>query len=96
LRISGKLINRAANSEDILIIIITDDETWCFLYNPESKEQSSMWKLLVAMTEREGGGRLLLTRTALCALRLFLRVLTVNKEVLSSLREVILLLYPKM
>ena len=30
--------------EDFLSRIVTADETWISLYEPESKEQSTMWK----------------------------------------------------
>jgi hypothetical protein len=30
----GKLLNR----------IVTKDETWCFLYDPQIKQQSATWK----------------------------------------------------
>jgi hypothetical protein len=58
MRINDKLITTAANDLDFLLIIITDDEAWCFLYDPQSKQQSFMWKLPVATTEREIGGSL--------------------------------------
>ena len=32
--------------EDFLSRIVTADETWISLYEPESKEQSTMWKTL--------------------------------------------------
>ena len=32
--------------EDYLSRIVTADETWISLYEPESKEQSTMWKTL--------------------------------------------------
>jgi len=36
-RISGELIHVADNNPDFLKRIVTGDEAWCFLYNPQSK-----------------------------------------------------------
>lgn len=41
---AGELINAADADTDFLKKIVTGDETWCFLYDPQTKRQSSEWK----------------------------------------------------
>ena len=38
------LISSADNDPTFLNRIITGDETWCFLYDPQLKRQSAIWK----------------------------------------------------
>ncbi|KAJ4442695.1 hypothetical protein ANN_04284 [Periplaneta americana] len=42
--ICGDLINSADDDPTFLNRIITGDETWCFLYDPQLKRQSATWK----------------------------------------------------
>ncbi|UYV76599.1 hypothetical protein LAZ67_14001412 [Cordylochernes scorpioides] len=44
LSICKDLIETANNDSDILKTIITDDETWCFLFDPQTKKQSLEWR----------------------------------------------------
>jgi hypothetical protein len=46
INISGALINVADTDNKFLNNIITGNETWCFLYSPQTKQQSSEWKSL--------------------------------------------------
>jgi histone-lysine N-methyltransferase SETMAR len=41
---AGELIDAADADSDFLKKIVTGDETWCFLYDPQTKRQSSEWK----------------------------------------------------
>lgn len=41
---SRKFLHRHARDPTFLDTIITVDETWLWLYDPETKQQSSMWK----------------------------------------------------
>jgi hypothetical protein len=43
--ICGDLINSADKDGTFLNRIITGDETWCFLYNSQLKQQTATWKL---------------------------------------------------
>ncbi|GBM16163.1 hypothetical protein AVEN_126434-1 [Araneus ventricosus] len=38
------LIGMADEDDSFLKKIVTGDETWCFLYDPQTKRQSSEWK----------------------------------------------------
>lgn len=42
--VSGELIDMIDQDPGVLNRIITGDETWCYLYDPQSKRQSSEWK----------------------------------------------------
>jgi hypothetical protein len=42
--ICGDLIDGADKDGTFLNRIITGDETWCFLYDPQLKQQSATWK----------------------------------------------------
>ncbi|KAJ4436093.1 hypothetical protein ANN_18720 [Periplaneta americana] len=42
--ICGDLISSADDDPTFLNLIITGDETWCFLYDPQLKRQSATWK----------------------------------------------------
>ena len=42
--VSGELIDMVDQDPGVLNRIITGDETWCYLYDPQSKRQSSEWK----------------------------------------------------
>jgi hypothetical protein len=42
--ICSDLINSADKNGTFLNWIITGDETWCFLYDPQMKRQSATWK----------------------------------------------------
>ncbi|XP_023240948.1 uncharacterized protein LOC111639324 [Centruroides sculpturatus] len=44
MRISGDLINKANKDPAFLNHIITGDETWCYLFDIQSKRASSTWK----------------------------------------------------
>jgi hypothetical protein len=48
--ISADLINAADNDLDFLQKITTGDRTWCFLYDNESKQQSTTLKLSLLLT----------------------------------------------
>lgn len=41
---AGEFIDMADRDPDFLKKIVTGDETWCFLYDPQTKRQSSEWK----------------------------------------------------
>uniref|UniRef100_A0A1B6MJV2 Mos1 transposase HTH domain-containing protein n=1 Tax=Graphocephala atropunctata TaxID=36148 RepID=A0A1B6MJV2_9HEMI len=41
---AGDLIDAADADPNFLQKIVTGDETWCFLYDPQTKRQSSEWK----------------------------------------------------
>lgn len=41
---AGELIDAADADPNFLKKIVTGDETWCFLYDPQTKRQSSEWK----------------------------------------------------
>jgi hypothetical protein len=38
------LLQRIDNEPDLLNSVITCDETWIFMYDPETKRQSMQWK----------------------------------------------------
>jgi len=42
--ISSDLIDMADKDNKFLNNIITGDATWCFLYDPQTKQQSYEWK----------------------------------------------------
>ena len=42
--VSGDLIERVEQDPTLLQRVNTGDETWCFLYDPQPKRQSSTWK----------------------------------------------------
>jgi hypothetical protein len=42
--ISSDLIDLADKDNKFLDRVITGDATWCFLYDPKTKQQSSEWK----------------------------------------------------
>jgi ribosomal protein S25 len=42
--LAGDLLTMADQDSNFLNNIITGDETWCFLYDPQTKRQSSEWK----------------------------------------------------
>jgi hypothetical protein len=37
------LLNTINSDKNFLGKVITGDESWCFAYNPETKQQSSEW-----------------------------------------------------
>ena len=41
---SRDIVAAAENNPNFLKSIVTDDETWCFQYDPETKRQSAEWK----------------------------------------------------
>ena len=51
--ICGDLINSADNDPTFLNRIITGDETWCFLYDPQQKQQSITWKTPVSPRQKK-------------------------------------------
>ena len=44
--VCGDLMSSADRDPQFLKKIVTGDETWCFLYDPQTKRQSSEWKSL--------------------------------------------------
>jgi len=44
MKIYSDLIDVADKDNKFLNNVITGDATWCFLYNPQKKQQSSEWK----------------------------------------------------
>lgn len=46
--VCGDLISSADKDPHFLKKIVTGDETWCFLYDPQHKRQSSEWKSLTS------------------------------------------------
>ena len=43
--VANDLIQTSTNEPDFLKKVITGDELWVYSYNPETKAQSSQWKL---------------------------------------------------
>ena len=37
------LLNMINGDKNFVVKVITGDESWCFMYNPETKHQSSEW-----------------------------------------------------
>ena len=50
--ICGDLISSADDDPTFLNRIITGDETWCFLYDPQLKRQSAIWKTPVSPRQK--------------------------------------------
>jgi len=44
INISTELCQLTSNDETFLSRVITGDESWVYSYNPETKQQSSLWK----------------------------------------------------
>ena len=44
LQVAQEMINRSENVPDLLNRVITDDKSWVYGYDPETKAQSSQWK----------------------------------------------------
>jgi len=49
------LKENAANDPSFLRNVITDDETWVYAYNPQTKTQSSQWKIWGHLDQRRQG-----------------------------------------
>jgi len=44
LKVCYNLREQVGNNPQILSKVVTRDETWCYSYNPETKQASSQWK----------------------------------------------------
>ncbi|UYV75524.1 hypothetical protein LAZ67_13000492 [Cordylochernes scorpioides] len=53
LSICKNLIDTANNDSDFLKIIITGDETWCFLFDPQTNKQSLEWHTPILLGRRK-------------------------------------------
>ncbi|KAJ4427328.1 hypothetical protein ANN_24948 [Periplaneta americana] len=51
--ICGDLISSADNDPTLLNRIITGDETWCFLYDPQLKRHSATWKTPLSSRQKK-------------------------------------------
>ena len=46
LNVCYDLREQTGNDQQILLKVVTGDETWCYIYDPETKQASSQWKSL--------------------------------------------------
>ena len=44
LSVATNMLQEAGSDENLMVQIITGDETWVYGYDPEMKRQSSQWK----------------------------------------------------
>jgi len=52
LNVCYDLREEVGNNPQILSKVVTGDETWCYSYDPETKQASSQWKTLILQNRR--------------------------------------------